>query len=159
MNQVKLRRYQNLLIVSGTGVIIFGLWSVIKGILIFLTQTEYLIGPMNELPKGAIYRIILFGILAFFMGGIIFFRLFVGLSARSLGFGKKNRWLYLVFAFIMLLIALLSIVHDVRSIIDGEDFLGYLVSLIVDVTSGLTLLEMIVASFMVKRLRKLQKEG
>ena len=158
MNQVKLRRYQNLLIVSGTGVVFFGLWSVIKAILTFLTQSEVLLDSLKELPEGIGYRIIFFAIIGTFLASIIGIRLIVGLSARAVGYGKMNRWFYLVFAFLLAIGTLVLIAFDVYYMVT-EDLIDDFVALVVDVTSVYTTIELIVASFMVRKLTKAQKEG
>ena len=59
MKERKMRRYQNLLTVSGLGVIIFGLWSVLKTILLLFMKE----GILSEIPDDTFVRVMFFLIL------------------------------------------------------------------------------------------------
>ena len=158
MDQVKLRRYQNLLIVSGSGVIIFGIWSVLKAVMLVLSNTQMLTVSTEELPDGMIYRVIFYGIFIGFLIFVIVFRLIIGLSARSVGFGKKNRWFYLILAFGLLFVDLFMVIYEVV-IFFTEFLIDTAVAVIVDATSTYTVIELIIASFKVKKLTKAMKQG
>ena len=63
MKEIKMRRYQNLLTVSGLGVIIFGLWTVLKTILLLFLQEDM----VDDLPDGLFYRVLFFTLI----GGVL----------------------------------------------------------------------------------------
>ena len=149
MKEIKMRRYQNLLTVSGLGVIIFGLWTVLKTILLLFLQEDM----VDDLPDGLFYRVLFFTLI----GGVLLIdfliRLFVGLSARAEGFGKKKGYGYIVVA---ILIAIASLVSLVLIFFDTADrsILELIVSFIVEATSMIATVELLVAAFTVKKLKK-----
>lgn len=149
MKEIKMRRYQNLLTVSGLGVIIFGLWTVLKTILLLFLQEDL----VDDLPDGLFYRVLFFTLI----GGVLLIdfliRLFVGLSARAEGFGKKKGYGYIVVA---ILIAIASLASLVLIFFDMGDrsILELIVSFIVEATSMIATVELLVAAFTVKKLKK-----
>lgn len=149
MKEIKMRRYQNLLTVSGLGVIIFGLWTVLKTILLLFLQEDM----VDDLPDGLFYRVLFFTLI----GGVLLIdfliRLFVGLSARAEGFGKKKGYGYIVVA---ILIAIASLASLVLIFFDTADrsVLELIVSFIVEATSMIATVELLVAAFTVKKLKK-----
>lgn len=149
MKERKMRRYQNLLTVSGLGVIIFGLWSVLKTILLLFMKE----GILSEIPDELFVRVMFFLIL----GGIllidVLIRLYVGLSARAEGFGKKKGYGYVVIAILMALASLTSLVlifFDTNE----QSLWELIVSVIVEATSLVVTIELLVAAFTVKKLKK-----
>ena len=149
MKERKMRRYQNLLTVSGLGVIIFGLWSVLKTILLLFMKE----GILSEIPDDTFVRVMFFVIL----GGIllidVLIRLYVGLSARAEGFGKKKGYGYVVIAILMALASLTSLVlifFDTNE----QSLWELIVSVIVEATSLVVTIELLVAAFTVKKLKK-----
>ena len=149
MKERKMRRYQNLLTVSGLGVIIFGLWSVLKTILLLFMKE----GILSEIPDDTFVRVMFFLIL----GGIllidVLIRLYVGLSARAEGFGKKKGYGYVVIAILMALASLTSLVlifFDTNE----QSLWELIVSVIVEATSLVVTIELLVAAFTVKKLKK-----
>ena len=149
MKEIKMRRYQNLLTVSGLGVIIFGLWTVLKTILLLFLQEAM----VDDLPDGLFYRVLFFTLI----GGVLLIdfliRLFVGLSARAEGLGKTKGYGYIVVA---ILIAIASLVSLVLIFFDTADrsILELIVSFIVEATSMIATVELLVAAFTVKKLKK-----
>ena len=148
MKEIKMRRYQNLLTVSGLGVIIFGLWTVLKTILLLFMQEDML----DDLPDGLFYRVLFFTLI----GGVLLIdfliRLFVGLSARAEGFGKKKGYGYIVVA---ILIAIASLASLVLIFFDTADrsILELIVSFIVEGKSKIAPVELLVAAFTVRKLK------
>ena len=149
MKEIKMRRYQNLLTVSGLGVIIFGLWTVLKTILLLFLQEDM----VDDLPDGLFYRVLFFTLI----GGVLLIdfliRLFVGLSARAEGFGKKMGYGYIVVAILMALASLASLVMIFFDTAD-RSILELIVSFIVEATSMIATVELLVAAFTVKKLKK-----
>ena len=149
MKEIKMRRYQNLLTVSGLGVIIFGLWTALKTILLLFLQEDM----VDDLPDGLFYRVLFFTLI----GGVLLIdfliRLFVGLSARAEGFGKKKGYGYIVVA---ILIAIASLVSLVLIFFDTADrsILELIVSFIVEATSMIATVELLVAKKTKKKKKK-----
>ena len=149
MKERKMRRYRNLLTVSGLGVIIFGLWSVLKTILLLFMKE----GILSEIPDDTFVRVMFFLIL----GGIllidVLIRLYVGLSARAEGFGKKKGYGYVVIAILMALASLTSLVLIFFDS-NEQSIWELIVSVIVEATSLVVTIELLVAAFTVKKLKK-----
>ena len=149
MKERKMRRYRNLLTVSGLGVIIFGLWSVLKTILLLFMKE----GILSEIPDDTFVRVMFFLIL----GGIllidVLIRLYVGLSARAEGFGKKKGYGYVVIAILMALASLTSLVLIFFDS-NEQSIWELIVSVIVEATSLVVTIELLVGAFTVKKLKK-----
>ena len=154
MKEIKMRRYQNLLVVSGLGVIIFGLWSVLKTILLFFLNEE----ELDDYPNDPFFRVILFALVAAALLIEFLIRLFVGLSARAEGFGKKKGYAYIVIAVLLALASLESLVLIFIEA-DYETITELVVSVIVEATSLIVTIELMVAAFTVKKLKKELGEG
>lgn len=149
MKEVKLRRYQNLLTVSGLGVIVFGLWSVIKTLLVLFMQED----TLDDIPDSTVIRVIFFAILGVVLLVDLLLRLFVGLSARAEGFGKKKSVVYIIFAFLLAIVSLVSVVMIFFDM-DETSIDELIVSVIVEGTSLIVVIELLVAAFNVKKLKK-----
>lgn len=161
MDEVKLRRYRNLLIISGTGVIAFGVWSVVKTILFLTLTPDYLrlddIGDIGE-AEMSLVKIFVFVILGVIMAIELLLRLYIGLSARAEGYGKKKRIVYVVVAAIILVLSLWSIITSFH-VSEYDSLLDMAVSLLLELTSAAAFFEVIYASYMVRRLQKKAKVG
>lgn len=153
MKEVKMRRYQNLLTVSGLGVIAFALWSVLKTIMLMVMKKDDFGKIFDDISDDATLKTIVIVTIAVVLLVDLLIRLFVGLSARAEGFGKKKGYAYIVFA---VLLAILSLVSLVLIFFDvGEKSITELtVSVIVEATSLIVIIELLVAAFTVKKLKK-----
>lgn len=104
-DSVKLRKYENILTISGIGVIAFGLWSVIKAALYFIVQpldivsimpTEEVqaLGDLKVLMNGVVLGMILFVLML-----DLLLRIYIGRSAIAVGRGrKKKKTIYIILA-------------------------------------------------------------
>ena len=133
---IRLRKNQNTLSVIGLGVIVFGIWSVIKIVLYTALDND--------------------GILASSL------RLHVGLSAMAEGRGRSPRKAYIILTFLMALVSFALFVAGMVGLWLSDSVevsIGVsLVSSIVDATSCVLLFEMAVSAIQVKRLRKRLEE-
>jgi hypothetical protein len=182
----QLRKYESILVLSGSGVMIFGLWSIIRFALYYIIKPfdpeEYigksdyseLLTESSEVGvdhlaenMGTIIVVIVFTVLAI----DLLLRIYIGMSARAYGRGKKSGF----FIFAALLIAvfeLLGIIVSVESFwapiiavireqsvdayaetASSGDHVGS-VSIFVDITSFLILIELVFSAFKVRKLRK-----
>ena len=149
MDEVKLRRYQNLLAISGLGVIAFGVWSVLKTILLLCFRDDLL----ADVPDDPLAWVIVFVMIGSILLIDFSVRLFVGLSARAEGLGKKKRRVYVAFA---VLIALSSLASLILIFVDSgtTSLLELAVSVIVEVTSLVVVIELLTAAVIVKKLKR-----
>lgn len=164
-----LRRYQVRLKVTASGVLIFAFWGFIKTVMIaaFNGDSEDMEDMkllMAELPTGIAYAMI-----AFFMVVILlllyvdmFFRIRIYKGARreSMGMEEKRHNGYLIITGVMIALSVVGIALLVWSLFTDpnqveEDILDHIVSIVLEVTNLVTLVEVIISA---KRLRKLRDE-
>lgn len=149
--QLRLRKNQSDLAAIGLGVIAFGVWSVIKTVLYVAFHTESVLGSL----EGDKYLILTFWIL---LGGVLAIglalRLYIGLSAIAEGKGKKRKAGYIVLS---LLMSVLSFVLLTAGLL-AQGFAGAAgntaVTLMVEMTSDVLLLEMSISAIRVRRMKK-----
>lgn len=167
--QRRLRKYENALIISGAGVIAFSIWSIVKAVVYFL------LSPLNEfsqlmskdemtglydagISERTVDYFLLVAILVFLSFDLII-RLYVGTSAIADGGRQKKKGVaYIVLAVLVGMGLLSSLITETMDLISGQErnniFDRSSVSLIVELTSLLAMIEMIHAAIMVRRLRK-----
>ena len=145
--------------ILGAGVIVFGIWAVLKPALIAVAAPAlsggYNLSPENRTAAGVIGTVVLAAV-------IILLRLYVGLSAWKEGSGTPQGWGYVVWAVIMLLFSLLLFTGIVLIAIHFNQFvelgstvtLDTFASLLVDITSDIILLELIWNAGKMKRLNR-----
>ena len=172
MEETKLRKYEYALVISGVGVIAFGLWSIVKAAIYFIlipldelgSSTQMLdeMGGLQSLgltDRETGYLIAAAALFALLVDFVL--RLYVGRSAvidgRRL---KKKRFAYVIWAmFIAAGLVLSVITRAVEMGLGKSGTWDYViasanVSVVVDLTSLLAVIEMIVAAIMVRRLRR-----
>lgn len=151
---IRLRKNQNTLAVIGLGVIAFGIWSVLKGVL----YTALNSGDLQNILEGSAERAFFWVLIGIVLAIDLGLRLHVGLSAIAEGKGRKKGRGYIVLAFLMALISFALFALGVL-LLHGSEALGTaLVSLVVEATSCILLVEMAVSAIKVRRLRKALKE-
>ena len=145
--EIALRRAQNTLRICGGGAIAFGLWSVLKVYLSFFFGEE----TIDDLIRGTaeaqsavltpeemrtLWIVML--VITFLVGLVVFgVHLYVGLRAiRASGGNRKPGGVYLVWAGIFALFALLGILLAAQSLVSRDETRHIsLASLMIDVTS------------------------
>ena len=159
--QRDLRRNENILAVSSLTMILFGVWTAIKLVLYFFLSED----GFRAIPKGTkgtdgqLERMILTAILVLFIGGSMTFRLIVGLSARAESMGKKKGYGYIVVAVLILVADILALGFSLAHIEENFDsWMDLIITLFVETTSMLTIAELIVAAFRVKKLKRMAAE-
>lgn len=153
--QSELRKYKDLLIVTGTGVIIFSLWSAVKVTLQFILLKdlkESLFAALDGMPEKVLTVIIL----ALFILIIFAVHLHIGLGARSEGFGKEKRKAYLGLAIFVAFFYIVTIIFDILNYNSylSETKADSIVTAIIDITMAFILIELVVSAFRVRRLTK-----
>lgn len=158
--EIELRRRRSELLTLGYGIIAFGLWSVLK------TYLYTWVDPIfNEVEVQEQYKTAA-TILAYVMITIILaldfgLRLYVGMSARAEGMGKKKGRGYIIVAGLMLLVSAVLWIASlgyVQSRAESESLMDYVISMVVDLTSIAILARLIYNAVKVRQLRR-QLEG
>jgi hypothetical protein len=157
-----MRKYQTGLLVAGAATVILGVWDVIKtGMVILLNPNmarslAAFWGFEDADMSEELVALLMFLILADFV-----LRVFVALSAFQEGLGQNKGWLYVVIA-VGLIVSLISGIdsgsagkgHAIHRIFDT-----IAASTLLDLTSVAALLQVVVSSVMIKRIRKKQKNA
>ena len=147
----KVRRVQGLLYTSGVGVILFSIWAGLRGI-------ESLFELWNELCReygaeldNAVIKIMICLFVFTFLMFFTFMHVYIGKAAIDVSSGKKKGNMYLVLS------VLLSIIYWSLYIFQfayGEKFeVKTLVYIIIDLTFNIILIEVVVFSLLLKKMR------
>lgn len=146
----KIRRTQDNLFVLGTSVVVFGLWNLIKFAIYYFVASNEIKEASGE--KYYLITSIVCWVIFFFS---FVLRCFIGFSARAEGKGKRKNVVYLVFAGMIALVYFCVIAFEVAYFIVRHDHIfTMIVTLIIDVTSLVFLVELIVNSIRIRKLRK-----
>ena len=147
----KVRRVQSLLYTSGVGVILFSIWTRLRGIeSLFEVGSELFREYGTGLENTVIYIILCLFIFALLMF-LTFMHVYIGKTAIDVSYGKKKGNMYLVLS------VLLSIIYWSLYIFQfayGEKFeVKTLVYIIIDLTFNIILIEVVVFSLLLKKMR------
>ncbi len=155
---VKLRKNENMLLVSGMGVCAFSLWSVVKLIMSMIFSGDTASASVEELSgidiPDEILAVLAIGILLVALLDIVL-RLYVGRSAWKYALLKKKSCAFIFLAFLLLFVSILGAVLDTASfdLGDIDKSVDTAATLLVDITSAVTLILMIHSGLVVKKLR------
>lgn len=156
---VKYRRNCNTLVVLGTGVVLYGFWTIIKLAMCLIFGFELFDeSDLEELgPIGITFVMI---ILVIIMAIDVLIRLYAGLRARYEGTGKKVGKGYLFWCVWLMLESAFSIFIVVPDVINMQgDFIDTYLSVFMELTSAAMTIEVFLAGISVRRYRKKLKEG
>lgn len=154
----KTRRLENNLVTLGTGIIAFGLWAFIKLILtvVFLGSAYFEDSP-EERRLAVMIATWVIAVLTLLM------YVWLGLSARAEGNGKKKKPVYLfvvgiisVYGFVMILLEVFLMITKFNKI---DDPFSLFITIIIDVTRMIFLIELIYSSVTLRKIRKQAREG
>ena len=164
------RRTQDTLIIVGNGIIVFGLWTLIKTVGIFLMYRTELIRDIRALGElnstdysDSNIFIVMFITTLILLSFIILIRSYVGLSAISEGRGRQCSILYILITIIMIWLNSMSFIQLTINLIFGEEGerAAYslsedpsLSSAIIELTSIIMMIHMTRAAIRIRRLRK-----
>ncbi len=155
--ETELRRNEISLVTLGTGVLLFGVWSVVK-ILLYL-RTEAFASLENSVSHEELLfvKILSFVILALLLLIDFGIRLKIGRAARAEGMGCRQKNTYLYLTVLLMLVNLFldgfGIFFAVTVGLGGHSYVDFAVSLLVDLSVTVLLAELIIT---VRRVRKLR---
>lgn len=174
--QIKLRRYQNTLIIVGIGTIVFNVWTVIKCIGIALLRRDVIIGEYRKTVTGqdlgdvsdSFMFIIIVIALALILLLDLLIRIYIATAAISEARGtrKRKNGFYIIVIAIMVIFAILSVIQSVIGARSSNDEAALLFgdntslsAIIIEITSMMMLIEMMHSSIMVRRYNRLGKHS
>ncbi len=149
--EAAIRKYQSDLMTGGNGVILFGLWSIIKVIMTYtLTDTTnlYINEDLPEYVMAAIYFVVFFVVL--YLIGLL--HVYVGLCAISEGTGMKSGKLYIVLSILMAVADLCDIFIAFTTKDAIVKNYSLFVSALVDITASAMYLQIAYAAIRIRRL-------
>ena len=151
--EAKKRRLENNLVTLGTGIIAFGLWAFIKLLLtVFFLGNAYFKDTAKEDRLAALIVTLVVAVLMLLM------YVWLGLSARAEGKGKKKNPFYLIVVGLISLFNIvtipLSILYLLTEFNEIEDPLTVFVTIIIDVTTMIFLIQLIYSSVLLRKIRK-----
>ena len=156
----ELRRKQVTLVTLGTGVILFGVWSVVKSLLYFRTNLFADLDTQAE-PELLPYMLATVVIVALFVLADLGIRLKIGRRARAEGMGRRQKNGYLILAALIVLVNiigdLLGVYYIVKNGVPEQSGPDYVVSALVDLSSTILLAELIVTVLRVRKLRAMSE--
>lgn len=149
----KIRRLQSLLYTSGTGTILFSLWSGIRQV----GNVQYVMKKLMEMDQEIVsVRVlkVVWVLILLLIFVQVFLYVYVGVKARLVSLGKNKSKAYIVWAFILIVITLTSYLHDfsfhtVLERLQNDNLLLF----VIDFTSTIILGEVIIFSILLKKMR------
>ena len=152
-DSVKLRKNKSTLVALGTGIMAFGIWSIIKTMMEFLLGSagEEIREVMSDLTGGG--RIAVIAVTAFIVIVDLLIRCHVGINAIREGRNKKSR--HYMFSVVLLIISsIVSLILLFMEMLEpGEISMNDEVSIFVEITSLVILIEMITVSVSTSKIK------
>ncbi|MBO4913762.1 MAG: hypothetical protein J5449_01020 [Oscillospiraceae bacterium] len=157
--QRELRRNENTLVVAGLGIAAFGVWSIVKMVLMMTLQADKVLAELDVFGESVTREqaILIVSVIAVAIVLVdMLLRLYVGLSARKDGLGGKKKSTYIVVLCIMIVVTLFADWYSAANLseLSEDSALDTLASLAVELTSTVVMIELAVAAIKVRKLRK-----
>ena len=165
LDHILMRRSQNTLIVVGTGIILFSIWTVVKTLsLVFMLKDESIAIARKAADKIGIsisdqhlYYIVL-AVMLIIMFLFLAVRTYIGRAAISEGRGVRRRKGYLILAVILIIINTVAVTANYL-LPESQEYLGELSTnnsmpaLLIEVTSMIMMVELVFAAVRLRRAR------
>ena len=161
--QIEIRKSRDTLIVVGTGTVLFGIWTLVKMLsllILFREETVEAIlditGPLEGVSDRFMFWVFTL-IITIMMAVLLSVRAYVGLCAIAEGRGKKRGKLYIFLASLMVIFSAYTFCRNFFTL-DAPTQFGALTrdqsisTLIIDVTSLIMLVQMIVSALKIRKL-------
>ncbi len=134
----------------GTGVMVLGAWVFIK------FGVSYLTFGAQIYEEAARLTMVYINIGIWSVAAVdLLLRFYIGISAHSESKGKHKSVFYLIMAGFLVLLESMSVVGDIAAISHAETgLLSLIVTTLIDITSAVVLIELIVNAVGLRKLRK-----
>ena len=155
----ELIKQRDVLITGGTGVCLFGLWSVIRVVMSIITNAPETRGIFEQ-TESFFSRLMAVIVLFIVAALVIAIHLYIGLSSRAEGFRPRKRKAYIVATVLFTILHIITLGYDVFSYdVVNNGYIAYAVTICVDVALIFTLFGIVIASFRIRWLQKRMREG
>lgn len=155
--EAELRKQQSTLICSGIAIILFGVWSIIRIILMFYFDADHLYNLFDidySFYGESVKKLVVIMVLILLFLDLIA-RTYIGLAAIKEGSGElSKRITYIVVAVVCMAIAVTTDVTSIVSFfIEDKDY-DALISAIVDISIHIATVELVVAAIKARIISK-----
>ncbi len=150
----ELRRNQDTLAIFGQGVVAFGIWSIIRTLTTYYYQFPEFWKSARTQEYPVLHAVLTFLIVAILIALMLALRAYIGLSARAEAMRGQRKTAYLFAAGVLIIGQLFLVAAEVWVFFYDEMDTDRIVSCFIELTSAVTIIEMIVASCRVKRITK-----
>ena len=154
VSEATLRRYYSNITVSGFGLMLYGVWSVLKASMKFFFGTNELFDVVDMSPEEAeIYLIMVYVVIALVGLFILFIHLYSGINAVKFGRRHSTKKTFLIFPSIIFVITLFDLPFYL-SYAREETLDVTIASLAVELTLLVMLFDMIISTIRVSQIVK-----
>lgn len=156
-DETRLRRFEDDLNVSGTGVIVMGAWAAVKTLAEMFLGTDSVFEQITEDTENRVLIIVIaIVMILIILSVVMFFHIYVGLNAikASKGIGYKKT--YLFFTVIMLMVTLAGFIVYKDIFKDMKNIDTSIASLLVDLTTVYIYVAVIRSTYMINSIKKKQ---
>ena len=158
--KARLRKYEDDLNVSGTGVVVLGAWSIIRVFIEVFLGAKSSISFDDESPAfRVIAMIVVIAIMALISFIVMKIHLYIGLNAMRAAKGREHKKGYFVAAVIILILSVLSLITYGDSFQDLENIDTTIASIIVDLTTIYIFVVVIISTLKIKELKVPETKG
>ncbi len=158
--KARMRRYNRNIEISGLVVIVYGFWTVIKFLIPVIIGTSKVFQLLEMDPQEYEEdKWIIFLILVGLFGVMILSHYFLGRMAISYARGKRNKIGFLILAVIILVSTVTFLpeyLTEIQTLKTFEDWDNIIAEFMVDMTLIFVLCDMVISTFRVRKLRKLE---
>ena len=181
-DDIKIRKYRDILVTGGLALIAFGIWTVFRSV---LEVSKYLGNLLNGMTYEGLSeaevkmiretiadRSLLYGALGLailLMAIDLAVRIYVGFSARAVGLQKKkkngkerNGIVWIILGFLLVVIGIYSLISQLLAadvILKQYSVLYFVIQLFVEMTSLVITAELMITGIRLRRLTEKQKES
>ncbi len=155
----KIRKLESTMSISGLALIFLAAWSVIKNLLVLIGGENDASTFFTTLSSGSIFDKMFLTLTLIVWAVQIAISIYIGISVRKAARGEKNGVLYLVVAFILATIYLVTFFLIILGLVIEFD-VGLLIDvIIVSIVDGsvlFVLCEIIISAIRLKKLKKME---
>ena len=177
LEEVSLRRYNNILICTGTAVLLLGMWSVAKAFIqIFMhmdelkamvnfitvqiihTNGEY--QQLDPVELGNMTLMIVLAVVIVCCAIDLAIRMLVGIPARKVGLKQKRKRMFLFWDIVLIVVNAISFLSSVAShsvYVRTDGLLEFILTLAIDATNLFVSIQLLIAAINVRKYSKLQE--
>ena len=159
-DKVRLRRYEDDLYVGGLGIMVMGIWSVMKAVMqIFLSSDDYSVPEIPDPTIRAVITAIVIAVIVVIMALILKVHFYIGLNAIRAAKGKNYKKGYFTAAVIMLVLLIISMNAYSDLLEDIENIDTTIASILVDITTIYIFIIVLISADKIKKLRSKAENG